>query len=164
MAQKQKKPAQSGKNSSPVRRPAKSKGKPAARKAAKAEKAEAPAPAGKGFPIDWFFFHPEDYSVRQLREALSAFPGLDIEIWPELGVLEAAFPGETFVDFEPVGELPPEPELQAFLTAHPCKSAYYVSVEPACREAELAFLREAAARTGGIFAADTDGLSPAFGI
>ncbi len=167
MEQKKKKPAQLDKNGNPVRRPAKpaNKSRPAGKPAAKPKRAIKPAaPAQPEYPMDWFFFHPEEYSVRQLQEVLSTVPNLDIEIWPELGILEATFPSKTFVDFERTEELPQEPALQAFLASHPCKSAYYVSVEPACHGADLAFLRETAAKTGGILVADTDGLSPIFGI
>lgn len=170
MKQEKKKTTPLDKNGNPVRRPAKPAGKsrPAGNpspKGPKAKKTAKPAaPREREYPMDWFFFHPEEYSVRQLKEILSAVPGLDIEVWPELGILEATFPSKTFVDFELTRELPQEPELQAFLAAHPCKAAYYVSVEPACHSEDLAFLRETAARAGGILVADTDGLYPAFGI
>lgn len=173
MDQKKKKPAQLDKNGNPVHRPAKPAGKsnpaksrPAGKSAPKPKKAAAPAAPAKEkeYPMDWFFFHPEEYTVRQLKEVLSDEPGLDIEVWPELGILEATFPNKTFVDFEGTEELPQEEELQAFLVAHPWKTAYYVSVEPVCHRKELEFLKDLAAQTGGILVADTDGLTPVFGI
>lgn len=169
MDQKKKKPAQLDKNGNPVRRPAKPaspKPRPAAKSAPKPKKEAKPAATvkEKEYPMDWFFFHPEEYTVRQLKEVLSTEPGLDIEIWPELGILEATFPNKVFVDFERTEELPQEEELLAFLAAHPWKSAYYVSVEPVCHRKELEFLKDITAQTGGILVADTDGLTPVFGV
>jgi hypothetical protein len=177
MEQKKKMPTQLDKNGNPVRRPnkpspAKKSAKPASSrpkpngKGGKPSKkpVKTPAPQEPEFPMDWFFFHPEVYSVRDLKALFDPIPGLDIEIWPDLGVLEITFPSKTFVDFEATQELPDDPALNQFLAQHPHQSAYYVSVEPVCHQADLDFLKETAAQSGGILLADNDELSPVFGI
>jgi hypothetical protein len=186
MEQNKKKPTQLDKNGNPVRRPSKAPkagakrggkfdSKPWKKPGAQSPKAgqkpprgkkpqnPAPTPPAETFPMDWIFLHAQDCPVQTLKELAAARADLDIETWPELGILEVTFPSKTFVDFEQTAELPDEPAIQAFLAQHPYKTAYYVSVEPVCTKEELDFLRDITARSGGILVADNDQLSPVFG-
>ncbi len=130
-----------------------SKGKPR-------RSAEVPVPVGPEYAADWFFLHREAYTVQQLKAVFATVPGLDIEVWPELQISELTFPNKVFVDFEYTATPPEEPALLDLLAQEAITTLYYVSVEPSCHQAELDFLQLVADRTGGLFVADNDELSP----
>ena len=118
------------------------------------------APAGARHPADWFFLHREDYPVERLKAALAALTDADLEVWPALQVMELTFPNHAYIDFEYTAEPPQEPALQDLLKREAIRTVCYVSVEPYCSDTELSFLRQIAAATGGLIAADNDDLLP----
>ena len=118
------------------------------------------APAGTRHPADWFFLHREDYPVERLKAALTALTDADLEVWPALQVMELTFPHHVYIDFECTDDPLQEPALQDLLKREAIRTVWYVSVEPYCSDAELAFLRRAAEATGGLIAADNEDLLP----
>ena len=175
MEPKQKKPLRLDKNGDPypehrkkpsnppkkAENPTKSHGKPTE----KSKKKTAPPTKAveRAYPADWFFFHKEDCPVEKLKPIFQSVAGLDVEIWRELQIAELTFPDKTFVDFEFTPTLPDEPALTRFAAENGVKTAYYVSVEPACGETAYEFLKLVAQQSGGFFVADDDELERRIG-
>ena len=87
-------------------------------------------------------------------------PDLDVEIWPDLNVLELTLPSKVFIDFEGTEADFEDEAGKSFLTSNKVKTCYLVSVEPTCGKEELALLKAIAEKTGGFFAADTADFQP----
>ncbi len=132
---------------------------PAGKKAAGAKPPKA-APVGKEYPQDWLFLHREACPIHTLKACFPPVPGLDVEVWPELQISEITFPNKVFMDFEYTATPPQEAALLTLLEREGIQTVYYVSVEPVCGEAELAFLQQVVTAAGGLLVADNDALSP----
>lgn len=141
--------------------PTKGKGGKSA-KPGKPAKKKGPEPVGKEHPVDWFYLHPEACTVDRLKEIFLRVPELDVEVWPELQILELTLPNGVFIDFEYTGEPPQEPGLLSLLEQEKIQTVYYVSVEPFCSDPELDLLLKAVQQAGGLLAADTDSLKPQY--
>ena len=137
-------------------------GKPAAKnqKNKKPGKKVITKPVRSLYPTDWFYFHTEDCPIRTLHAAAMTVPGLDVEIWPDLNVMELTLPNKNFIDFEGSEADFDDEAGKSFLTANKVKTCYLVSVEPTCGKEELELLKELAQKTGGFFAADTADFQP----
>ena len=162
MSDPKKKSQRTDKNGRPY--PAQKSGgkkKPAAKTGpGKAGKPNPAAPTEARHPADWFFLHREDYPVERLKAVLAALTDADLEVWPALQVMELTFPHHVYIDFECTDDPLQEPALQDLLKREAIRTVWYVSVEPYCSDAELAFLQRAAEATGGLIAADNEDLLP----
>lgn len=125
------------------------------------KKKKAPVALSKSpYPVEWLYISPEEITVQQLRDYFRTIPELDVECWPELGVLELTFPNKRYIDFECSQLTLGDAANDAFLAAHHAKSLYMVSAEPICTQDEADFLRQSARALGGFFAADTEDFQP----
>ena len=148
---KKKSSAKNGKHA-----PAKGGRKGVSAKPAKPKQPE--RPKGPQYPGEWIYLHREEQTVRQLKEYFLRFPELDVEVWPELEVLELTFPSGVFVDFERARpeELPEDDWFRALVEREKPQTRYFLSVEPYCGEAEMDFLRRLKEDTGAVLAADSE--------
>lgn len=125
------------------------------------KKKKAPVALPKSpYPVEWLYISPEEMTVQQLRDYFRTIPELDVECWPELGVLELTFPSKRYIDFERSDLTLGDEAGNRFLADHQAKSLYMVSAEPVCTQDEVDFLRQSAKALGGLFAGDTESLQP----
>lgn len=125
------------------------------------KKKKAPVALPKSpYPEAWLYISPKEMTVQQLRDYFRTIPELDVECWPELGVLELTFPNKRYIDFERSEPALGEKAGDQFLADHRAKSLYMVSAEPICTQDEVDFLRQSAKALGGLFAADTEDFQP----
>lgn len=112
------------------------------------------------FPTDWLYLSPEEVTVQDLKAFFQTIPELDVECWPQLGVLELTFPSKRYIDFEEAALDLGDEEGNQFLAAHQAKRLYFVSAEPVCTQEEVDVLTSVAKALGGLFAADTEDFKP----
>lgn len=112
------------------------------------------------FPTDWLYLSPDTVTIQELKTFFQTVPALDVECWPQLGVLELTFPSKRYIDFEETALDLGDQEGNHFLETHQARRLYCVSVEPICTQEEIAVLTAAAQALGGLFAADNENFEP----
>lgn len=118
-----------------------------------------PAPVSP-YPTGWYLMHPGDCDVQAIKAAFTRPDGPDVEVWPELGVVELTWPDGGFWDFQALPCDLEDEASNAFLAEHAIRTLYWLTVEPLCGESELARLTEAARTLGCMICADTKDFRP----
>lgn len=118
-----------------------------------------PAPVSP-YPTGWYLLHPGACGVQDIKAAFTRADGPDVEVWPELGVVELTWADGSYWDFQALPCDLEDEASNAFLAQEGTKTLYWLTVEPVCDEAGLARLREAAAALGGVLCGDTRDFTP----
>lgn len=129
-------------------------------KGKKPKKKVPPVKPQSPYPTDWLYLSPEAVPVRTLRDYFLTLPDVDVECWPDLGVLELTFPDKHYIDFEAAPLDLGDPESNQLVSSLQAQTVFYVSVEPICSASSLDVLRAAAAALGGRFVADNQDFQP----
>lgn len=112
------------------------------------------------YPTGWYLMHPGSCDVQSIKAAFTLPGGPDVEVWPELEVVELTWEDGSFWDFQALPCDLEDEASNAFLAEHGIQTLYWLTVEPVCDEAGLARLREAAPRLGCMICADTRDFTP----
>lgn len=131
-------------------------------------------------PGEWFYMCPSEIMVENIQEALETMEGIDIEVWKEMGVLEAQLPTRhvnqktlemikkgtaerpdtVSLDFSLL-ELDLEDEYSnQYLKEHEVKTLFSVSFKPDTYTVIKPALLSIKDILGGFFCGDTEDFTP----
>ena len=111
-------------------------------------------------PAQWLYLLPSKTDIRRIKDALGDFPGTDIEIWEEAGVLEITLSDKTTIDLEETACDLGDEESNRFLKDQNAETLLYVTITPASYALAEPVMKAAVRKLGGLFCGDTNDFQP----
>ena len=113
-----------------------------------------------GIPSFWLFLSRREVSVRDIKDALEGYPGIDIEIWEAAGVLEITLEDGKSIDLEETACDLGDEYSNRFLEDAGAKSLLYVTIRPESYELAAPMMHTVSQKLDGFFCGDTDDFEP----
>ena len=120
-------------------------------------------PSTPKVPGEWFYMCPGEITVEDLKKALEPVEGIDLEIWKEMGVLEATLckNEENYgMDFSLLELDLQDDYSNEFLKEHQVKTLFSVSFKPENYDTIKNLMLTIKESLTGFFCGDTDDFTP----
>ena len=109
-------------------------------------------------PNEWFIMSRQPILVSDLKGLFD--PQADIEIWPELGVLEIVMGEKSSMDIEMIETDLGDEYSNAYLQEHQIQALFTATFRPEDYDSAEPYLKTIAAGIDGIVCADTEDFTP----
>lgn len=128
-------------------------------------------------PGEWFYMCSKEITVEDIKKSLEEIEGIDLEIWKEMGVLEAELPSQEQKASSDKNEVTEEAEVVSldfslleldledeysnqFLSEHDVKTLFAVAFKPDTYECIKPVMVKVKELLGGFFCGDTEDFTP----
>lgn len=112
----------------------------------------------RNLPHGWIIMAREEITVADIKTIIGDSD--DIEIWPEVGVLEITIGEKSSVDIEAFDADPRDEYSCEYITKNGIKELFYVTFKAEDYDAAEVILKKIAAGIDGFICGDTDDFTP----
>lgn len=117
----------------------------------------------KPMMMHMFYMAPEEYTCKQILAPIVEEKGMEIQVWPELGISSIEFGESSSIDFNEceIESFDSDSDIE-FLKEHGVKSIYEVTMDEANKAKAADWFLAMIQTNGGFFCTDSDDFAPIY--
>ena len=117
----------------------------------------------KPMMMHMFYMAPEEYTCKQILAPIVEEKGMEIQVWPELGISSIEFGESNSIDFNEceIESFDSDSDIE-FLKEHGIKAIYEVTMDEANKAKAADWFLAMIQTNGGFFCTDSDDFAPIY--